>query len=358
MEDEFKRIDLNTTSEFLDSEIKDDLALASVNYNPAFNYLKFVLTDNIKNANKQRIPISEFDNLVKSGAYAPIKMGMGRIEPGHEDASPIGVISHLKKEDNKIIGLAAIWSKERPAEAKIIKENHAKGIPTNLSWEIYYTNSTKDEEGVEDLEGCSLRAVTLVGRPAYEGRTQILSVASEITSSEISDTVTTEMEEDVELKELEDKVTALTTELETAKAALEAKQAELDAKASELTAKAEELTAKETELASIVAEREELKQYKATTEKEQEDNKKLNEIKGKFSESGIIKEESFYKDNKDMLLGLAPSAMEFFMQELVSFKNTSASVHETVSVPDLTNLDDKKLTDPKELAKALRSMKK
>jgi hypothetical protein len=337
-----QKLNFDTEIEFLDTEEQtNDLALASVSQNPAFNYIKFTLTDDQKNANRQRIPFSEFDNLIRTGYLAPIKMGMGEIKPGHEEASPIGVISHLKKEDNKIMGLAAIWSKERPAEADIIKKNHEKGIPTNLSWEIYYTDSTKDAEGVEDLTGCSLRALTLVGRPAYEGRTQILSVASDITS---------ETEENVDIKELEDKISALEAELSDAKKALETKEVEL-------ASKQNDLVAKEMELASILAEKEELKQYKTTAEKEREDNRKLDEIKGKFSESGITKDETFYKENKEMLLGLAPTALDFFMQELVSFKNSSAAIINS-TVPDLTNQDNKKLTDPKELAKALRSMKK
>src|SRR3970040_1844662 len=80
----------------------DDEAFAAVAKNKAFNYLKFILTDDQPNANKQLVPLEEFENLIQSGYFTPIKMALKRIEDGHEESFPLGVITHLKQENNLI----------------------------------------------------------------------------------------------------------------------------------------------------------------------------------------------------------------------------------------------------------------
>jgi hypothetical protein len=333
MEDE--KLIFDTQIEIVKSEAEGE-AFASVSLNPAFNWIKFILTDDKPNLNNQRIPIEEFDNLIRTGIYTPLKMGKGKVEPGHENATAIGAISHLKKtEDNRIIGLAAIWSNENPDEYNYIKENYDKKSPLNISWEILYKNSTTDAEGITDLKDTSLKAAVLVGRPAYSGRTQILSVASE---------TNTNSEENMELKELEEKVSTLETELGVKKSELETKSTELEALKAELT-----------KLTEDTKDYPELKEFKASVEREKEDNDKFEGIKTKFSEAGLVKDETYFKDNKAKLLSMTPELLDFMMQELVAFKNTTASQHDLV--PDLTAGKDKKLT-PKELGEALRNMKK
>jgi hypothetical protein len=336
-----EKIIFDTQAELIDSE-SEGSAEASIGLNPAFKFLKFVLTDDKPNLNKQRIPIEEFDNIVRTGYLTPIKMGKGKIEQGHENASEIGVISHLKKtEDNKIVGLAAIWSKEHPDEYNYIKENYDKKTPLNISWEILYRDSTVDADGITDLKDTALKAAVLVGRPAYGGRTQILSVASEVNP---------DSEENMELKELEEQVISLKAELAAKETELSTKKEEVETKAAELETTKAELT----KLAEDTKDYSELKEFKASALLEKEENEKFEGIKTKFSEAGLNKDETYFKDNKTKLVSMTPELLDFMVQELVAFKSTSASLHETV--PNLTANTDR-LT-PKELGEALRKMKK
>jgi hypothetical protein len=315
---------LNSTFEFIEKETTEGEEFASVASNPSYNWIKFILTDDLPNANKKRVPLEEFDNLIRTGFLAPIKMGVGEISEGHDGSTPIGVISNLKKLGNKILGLAAIWSEEKPDEIKLIKENHAKGIPLNLSWEIYYTDENITDDGITEMKNTTLRAATLVGMPAYKGRTQILSVAS--TDGKINSEDTNIKMED----ELQEKIVGLEKTLADTK----------------------------TEMANSLVELEELRQFKAAVVKEQEDAKKMDEIKKKFSDSSIAKEDSFFKDNKEMLLGLSSEALDFMVQELVAFASTikteTASEHEPL--PDLKG-DAKDYSNPKTLGQALRMAK-
>lgn len=317
---------INSTFEFIENETLEDGAFASLALNPHFNWIKFTLTDDLPNANKQRVPIEEFDNLIRTGYLAPIKMGDKEISIGHAGTRPIGVISNLKKIDNKILGLAAIWGIEKPDEVNLIKENHKKGVPQNLSWEILYTRSEVNADGITELRDTALRAATLVGMPAYEGRTQILSVAS-------TEIVSTDAQTNSEVDNLMDE--------------------ELQAKVTELGTA---LATKDTELAASNTELEELRQFKASVIKEQEDAQKLTDIKKRFSEAGIAKEETFFVENKDMLLGLSAEAMEFMVQEMVSFaaKTTVASAE---GLPNIQG-DERNYSDPKALGQALRTSKK
>lgn len=314
---------LNSTFEFIEKETAEGEEFASVALNPGFNWIKFILTDDQPNANKKRVPLEEFDNLIRTGFLAPIKMGVREISSGHDGTTPIGVISNLKKLGNKILGLAAIWSEEKPDEIKLIKENHAKGVPLNLSWEICYTDENVTDEGITEMRNTTLRAATLVGMPAYEGRTQILSVASTDGKTNLEGT-NIKMEE-----ELQEKIVVLEKALADTK----------------------------TEMATSQTELEELRQFKATVVKEQEDAKKITDIKKKFSDASIVKEDSFFTDNKEMLLGLSVEALDFMVQELVSFsaKTEEASKHEPL--PDLKG-DNKDYSDPKTLGRALRMAKK
>lgn len=159
-------------------------AFASYMLNPTVVWAKFILTDDKKNANSQRIPEEEFKNLMASGIHMPVKMALGEIKPGHDDSKPLGVITHLKKivsEEgaNALVALAALWSDERPSDVQYIKDRFASNLPVNISWEILFSDSLwNEEQGSEDLLGTVLKAATVVGEPAYEGRTSFLSVAA------------------------------------------------------------------------------------------------------------------------------------------------------------------------------------
>lgn len=308
-----------------------DEAFASISLNPAVTWTKFILTDDKPNANKKRVPTEEFDNLIKTGVFMPIKMAEGQINDGHEESRPIGVITHLKKFKDQIVGLAALWKKENPEDVELVKKYYDEKRPLQLSWEILYANSSTSEDGVEDLLDTVLRAVTLVGMPAYAGRTPILEVSAQNKNLE-----------DESMDELE----KLQKEVADLKASLVDTQALL--------------TAKETELSTISAERDSLAQFKAAIDKEKEDAEKLNAIMTLFKEAGIEKDTEYFDKNKGMFLSMAKEEVDFFVQELVSFKSASASDEsgddgDKNGVPPIPPKKDVKYT-PKELADMLKSL--
>jgi hypothetical protein len=291
-------------------------AFASVSLNPTFRWCKFILTDDQPNLNKNRIPLEEFENLIKSGIHAPIKMAYKNIKDGHDESFPLGTITSLQQEGNVIKGLAALWSMERESDVEQIKKRFDEGLPLNLSWEVLYKTAEEEENGVFALKDTVLTATTLVGMPAYAGRTPILQVASVQNSEELT----------LELEELKQK------------------NEELQASVLDLTTRLDEVTAKN----------EELSQFKASIEAVEAEKVKLAAIREKFVQAGIEKSEDYFTGNKEKLLGMSEDQLDFILQELVSFVPASASVTDpsTVTVPVIV-IEDSKLS-PKELGKKFR----
>jgi hypothetical protein len=312
----------------------DDEAFASFTLNPTVTWTKFVLADDKPNANRQRVPVEEFENLIKTGVFMPIKMAEGKINDGHDGARPIGVITHLKKLKNQIIGLAALWSKENPNDIDFVKQAYAEGRPLQLSWEILFTNSTVSDEGVEELHDTALRAVTLVGLPSYEGRTPILEVAAKKTESE-----------DESMEELE----KLQKEYAELKDSLVEKE-------KLIADKEKALADKDVEFATLKQERDSLAEFKQTIDKEKEEADKLTAIKTQFKEAGLEKDDEYFDKNKKTLFAMEKEELDFFVQEIVSFKPAEASKKgkegSNPKVPAIGNSNGE--LDPKSLAEYLR----
>lgn len=169
-----------------ENEVRAELgeAFASLVQNPTVVWTKFILTDDMRNGNGQRIPREEFANLLKSGIHMPVKMAKGEISRGHDGTEPLGSITHLKEVEmpdgsHAIMALAALWGEERPADVQYIKQQFAEKKPVDVSWEILYEDAGYNSElNSIDLYGTILRAATVVGEPAYEGRTRVLSVSA------------------------------------------------------------------------------------------------------------------------------------------------------------------------------------
>lgn len=337
-----------------DSELKD-LALASQNLNPMLTYIKFILTDDKPNANNMVVPKSEFANLIKTGLYMPIKMAFREDEKDHDNSFPVGVITHLREDGDKIRGIAALWNRERPQDVEYIKERYAEGKPLDLSWEIGHEDSFTREDGIQELIGCVLRATTLVGVPAYQGRTIITDVESANNNSD---------EEDTDMKEQVEKLT-------------------------------EEKKALEVTVAELTTELESLKQFKSDVEAEAKRQETLAAIRDSFEKAGIKRKEDFFKTNQALLLTLAGTkdALAFFINQLTENNESpdeeeekeeetkeeskEESEEETPEdeeedeeeapeekeasakkkIPNLKNSGGKKTYSPKDLGKALRENK-
>lgn len=312
----------NKTAQFLTDFNLETEAEASVNIGGRANWIKFIVTDDIPNGNNQKIPREEFPNIIKTGMFMPIKMALGSIENGHNDAFPLGTITNLKESENKVEGLGMLWSKERPDDIEMIGSKTKEGKLPQLSWEVSYTDSLVDESGVESLQGVALNAVCVVGMPAYAGRTPIVAFASQKSNSE---------EISVE-------------ELEQFKSLLE------EARKS--------LAEKETLLADTLKELNELKEYKASIEKKEAEEAAFAELKKKFSDAGIVKDDEYFSTNRDNLLSLPTNALDFMIQELVSLASKSSSASaKSVEIPNIQNKDKELSKDPRELGRLLRESK-
>lgn len=295
---------------------------AEISLNPNFSWAKVIITDDKPNANRERIPAEEFPNLIRTGVHAPLKMQRGKISDGHDEAfgNPIGVFTHLSiTPQNQVVALAALWPSEREEDILLLKEMKSAGKNPEVSWEISYTN-TVDHNTYVDLTGVSLNGAAIVNRPAYAGRTPILSIASD--------------KEDAldEIQELREKLEDKETKLKDAEATIE-----------QLKADAEVLN---TEL-------ETLRQYKADAEEAQARVAKLAEIREKFSQAELEKDDEYFKTNEELLLALSNDALEFMIQEMVSFsKKTETVASETI--PNLKGTSTDTELSPRELGAELR----
>jgi len=180
----------NVGIEFVD----DDLATAGIpeEYkNPLLSWVRFIFTDDLPNANNQGIGQDEFDNLVKSMSYMPIKAKFDNefgLE-GHSEASIIGVIKEGRQEDNKIVAIGALYKDEVSDVVAFFKQELSDGNSVDFSWEIRYMDS-EEKDGTEWLRDVTTKAVTAVQNPAYEGRTPLVSISSK----DLLDSVTREIE--------------------------------------------------------------------------------------------------------------------------------------------------------------------
>jgi hypothetical protein len=319
-----QNLHLQTSLEFIDSEhglLDDGIAFASMSLNPNYQWVKVIVTDDKPNANHQRVPKEEFANIIKTGVYSPLKMDFGRISPGHKEAlgKPIGTFTNFNEYGDKLIALAALWKNERPDDVALLKEMYDSGASPNISWELSYDAEAQEEDGTTALNGIKFNGAVVVGNPAYKGRTSFIAMSSEQTNSEDS------MEE-----------------LELARQ----KISELETKVSELgTAIAE----KDTELA-------ELTKFKNDIEATQAKASKLQAIREKFVEAGIVKDDEFFATREETFLAMNEDALNFVVQELAAFSKPATQTSASVAIPNITGTP-KKNYSARELGELLRTSK-
>ncbi len=151
---------------------------------PLQTKLSIILTDFEPNSNRQGIPRSEAENIIKTALHTPLKINFDGVDYyGHKGAVPIGPITNVYyAEDNGrdiIAGDAIIWNDIYEDIADHLKVAFAEGIGT--SWEIYFKDSEKDDNGVEWLEGCVFAGTCVVETPAYgPQRTRVLAIAEKL----------------------------------------------------------------------------------------------------------------------------------------------------------------------------------
>lgn len=176
---ETKSAIFNVAYKFLGPEELESFAAED---DPTKAWIHFIFTDDKPNANKKRVPVEEFDNIIKSGKHMPIKKQVGGVGPDHEDVIPMGTIASLKRElgetKSLIEGLGILWKKEFPEDVASLKESFDNGESVEFSWELLYSEDVEEENDISALKGCTTRAITIVDLPAYQGRTRALAMAS------------------------------------------------------------------------------------------------------------------------------------------------------------------------------------
>lgn len=167
-------------------------AIADDESHPFQTHVEFIVTDFEPNGNRQAIPKSEADNIIRYAINQPIKINFnGEGFSGHKGAFPVGPITsaYVGTDNGRdvIMGRAIIWNNAYKDVDEYLKEVFAEGLGT--SWEIYFEESTKDDSGVEWLHGCVFDATAIVQTPAYgPNRTRILAIAEKMrdaTESEV-----------------------------------------------------------------------------------------------------------------------------------------------------------------------------
>jgi hypothetical protein len=273
-------------------EIEEMAASASISLNPNVAWMKFLLTDDKHNANRQRIPREEFANVLRTGLFMPLKMAYGDISEGHADTFPLGVMTHLKTEGNSIQALAALWDRERHEDVEFLRSRYSEGKGINISWELTYTDEENEDDGVA-LKNVSMNAATIVGMPAYQGRTPALALSSK----EKGDS----MENTIELTEHERLMNEQKQQYET--------------KVSEIQASFEEV---QTELVTLKPQLEDLTNFKKTIEAAEAKKEKLASIKQKFVDANLEITDEYFNERTEAFAGMSDEQLEFFIQELVA----------------------------------------
>lgn len=273
-------------------EIEEMAASASISLNPNVAWMKFLLTDDQHNANKQRIPREEFANVMRTGLFMPLKMAYGEISEGHDETFPLGVMTHLKTEGNSIQALAALWDRERHEDIEVLKKRYNEGKSIDISWELTFTDAD-EEDGGTALKNVSMNAATIVGIPAYQGRTTTLALSAKDKEGDSMETI--ELTEHNRL--MDEQKQTFETQIGEIKASLESVQKELN-----------ELKPKYDELA----------EYKQTAEEAEAKKVRLTDIRQKFVDANLNITDEYFNERAETFAGMNDEQLSFLIQELVA----------------------------------------
>lgn len=309
--------------------------------NPNLGWLEFVLTDAKPNANKQGIPSTAFKHLVETGVHMPIKVAEDGIKMDHSNALPLGPITELQGNDEQVKGRAAIWKQERPNMYAMLKEMREQGEAINISWELAYTQSEEDEDGVTWLLDPRLLAATVVGNPAYEGRTPVLSVASkglDAISNKLKTGEELTKEESEELSSFIQLVENANQEGEESSNNGDKEMEELEKLQKEFSELQDKFDALASDNEQLQTERDELKKFK---EEREEADKKAELLASRLKameEAGIEVSEEEIEEKSETWLSMTDEGFAS-MVELVSKVQSSQASKNNPEIPDLSGED-------------------
>lgn len=162
--------------------------------NPYHRMLKFILTDFKPNSNNEQIPLEEAENILKTAKFAPVKINFTGKEPGgHAFAEPIGTITDVYLDGDKIVAEARVWESENEEVVRWIEQTFSSQEPITFSWELAYDDAASVvQNGIKLLKNVVMLGVSIVKDAAYGLRTRLLSFAE---GESMEDTYLSELEE-------------------------------------------------------------------------------------------------------------------------------------------------------------------
>lgn len=321
--------------------------------NPLQTNLEFVFTDFLPNKNKQGVPVTEVDNLLRTGIDQPVKADFRRGKLGdHSFSLPVGHITNMESRGDQVIGHAVLYKDEFPDLAGHLEKASASDDGVHFSWELYHGDHFVDDAGITWFTDCLVAATTIVANPAYGGRTPLLAMAAEDTTQRVEElerqVATLEEQlshsEGIEsmdpVEELKQQVAALTERLD-AMTRVEEPVAELEVS---------------PDVAALTSELDELRKFKSDYEKEQARAAVLT-TRREALKSVLAGDE--FDAKADFIAGLDEDQFKTFSESMAA---AAAKGKQTAStrfngIPDPISGADNTPTDISGLAKALREKK-
>lgn len=315
-------------------------------YHPLQSTLTFVFTDFLPNANRQGVPVEEAQNVIDTGLHMPVKLKLsGENAAGHYKAKPIGPITAMRLEGDRIIGEAIVWRDEFPTEVEFLETASAEEGGVQFSWELYHHGDYVDQSGVQWLTGIVTAGIAIVDVPAYRGRTPLLSIAEEMTmEDELEQRVAVAAEEHVVVEEVVPTQPIAVVEVPPGPTALESAMAELDACRAERDALASEVV--------------ELRAFRAGVEAASARMRLTAVRSAALIDAGIILTDDEFREQADFLLSLSDDAFSAYIKSIASVvsKLSKASASTQSIFPDPLNIGG--VPTSREVAKSLRNLKK
>lgn len=318
--------------------------------------IEFVFTDFKPNRNKQGVPQSEAENIIRTGINMPIKVDYnnGKVK-GHMGAIPVGPIISMGQSEDRIIGHAILWNDEFADLASYLEKASASDTGVQFSWELYYKEASIDSDGISWLQDCVVAGAAIVADPAYAGRTPLLAIAEEQSAMELDQIK-------AQVAELTDKLYSMLDALYAAMALpgsvdkSSGVEEQFATVLSALKGMSEKLASAESEIATTSVELAELRTFKQTAEAEKARAEVITTRRAALKD--VITSAEF--DEKiDFLLGLSEDQFTTYADSLVSVasksKASASNSNQTFQVPDsLANGRTAPAMTTAELAKALR----
>jgi len=340
--------------------------------------LSLILTDFEPNGNRQAIPRSEAENIIRTALNQPLKINFtGDGYLGHKGAFPVGPITsaYIGTDNGRevIMGEAIIWNELYKDVSEHLIATLDEGVGT--SWEMYFEESNKDNNGVEWLNNCTFAATCVVETPAYgPNRTRILAIAEKMRDTQDEATMSKTEESAQSTVDVE----ALRTELLNVQDTMfrmwegidtlftetfEIEQATVERDIGKIAAQFAEKLSKLADQIKTLKEKaglaEQLKSEVATLTEEKQNNERAQLIKErtqKLSDAGLdITSDTFKgtQDKIDMYMNMDEAMFNTYINDLLSVRKVSAQAEQKkIVIPEPMSTDNNySITD---IAKAYR----